>query len=160
MLSAVRLIVVAACIGSAAHAQTPPMTRSIEAFVNGMRLAGTAELGTSLSGKSPAEQRQIFAQATTAVRANDSFQLVVNAVSSDGARVDVTASSAIRYTSDGCLTVSAQGFVSVVPTSRCVGAKRPSLIVSLLSSDGQTVLTRLRLRPTRHVWEGSAVPVW
>jgi hypothetical protein len=22
------------------------------------------------------------------------------------------------------------------------------------------LLTRLRLRPTRHVWEGSAVPVW
>lgn len=140
MLSAVRWILVAALVGSAAYSQTPPMTRSIEVYVNGVRLIGTAELGTSLSGKSPAEQRQIFAQATTAVRANDSFQLVVNSVASDGSRVDVTAGSAVRYTTDGCLTISAQGFVSVVSTSRCVGAKRPSLIVSLLSSDGQAVL--------------------
>ncbi|GMV32143.1 MAG: hypothetical protein AMXMBFR59_42680 [Rhodanobacteraceae bacterium] len=118
----------------------PPLTQSIEVSINGSRLNGTAEIGPLLAGKATAEQRRIFDQAVKSVRRNEAFQLVVVAVASDGTRVDLTGSVRLRYVDDGCLTVSTAGFVSVVATDRCVGANRPSLVVSLLSSDLSSVV--------------------
>ena len=135
---AIALLVLAS---SNVESQTaPPLTQSIEVSVNGSRLNGTAEIGPLLTGKLTAEQRQIFDQAVKSVRRNESFQLVVMAVSSDGARVDLTGSTRLRYVDDGCLTISTAGFVSVVATDRCVGANRPSLVVSLLSGDLSSVI--------------------
>lgn len=145
MLSALKLSSLATALfvlaWSNVESQTArPLTHSIEVSINGSRLNGTAEIGPHLTGKSTAEQRQIFDQAVKPVRRNEAFQLVVIAVSSDGTRVDVTGSTRLRFVDDGCLSISAAGFVSVVATDRCVGANRPSLVVSLLSSDLSSVV--------------------
>lgn len=118
----------------------PPLTQSIEVSVNGTRLKGTAEIGPLLAGKPTADQHLIFDQAVRSIRRNESFQLVVASVSPNGARIDISGSTRLRYVSDGCLIISNQGFVSVVTTDRCVGSSRPSFVVSLLSSDLSSVV--------------------
>lgn len=131
------LLVAAGCFACAVVAQQPKdIPARVKLTINGLPVSGEREVLEATEAQGPNQAEQIFSAAIIPVARNEAFQLVVEAIHTDGSREALTKSGRLRYEHDG-LTVSAEGFVTVTPTSTCTGpADLPRLTVVLLGTDG------------------------
>lgn len=133
------LLLAAACYACASVAQQPKdIPARLKVTINGVSVSGEREVleATEVQGSSQAQQ--IFNAAVIPVARNEAFQLVVEVLYKDGSTETLTKSGRLRYEHDGCLTVSAEGFVTVTPTSSCSGiADAPRLTIVVLGADGR-----------------------
>ena len=108
--------------------------------INGTAIEGSQERTVRLSTATTEQQKEsILSEPLPQIAQNSSFQLVVNVTQPDGSVTDMTGSSRLTYESWGCLTVSNSGFVSVVPSSSCKGARLPMLWVVLHDQAGNPI---------------------
>lgn len=116
-----------------AHLATLPPLR---VSVYGTALIGERELVPTLTGKSNAEQEQLFQAAIRPVRMGESFQLTVKTVNGDV----VTSNPTTKYAVNGCLIVSSSGFVTItMSSSSCTMLDVSELWVAIVDADKQTL---------------------
>lgn len=110
---------------------------SLALTINGNLIKGSTELSPKMRGKTQAETDAISESAIFPLKNNESFQLKVEIVDQFGKRTDITGSNRLRYLHFGCLTISAQGFTSVVPTASCSGPDYPTLHIIYSNVEGK-----------------------
>lgn len=143
MVQAVRGLVAAALLCAAAtqgQAAGPDDRYRIELTINGSRVEGTQERAARLAAAGTQGQKEaILDEPLPEIAQHASFQLVVSVTGPDGTVSDLTGSRRLTYESWGCLTTSASGFVSVVPSGPCEGARLPRLWVVLHDQSGSPI---------------------
>lgn len=122
---------------SAAQTASLNTNSSLTLTINGSLVKGSTELSPQMRGKTRAETDAISEAAIFPLKSNESFQLKVEVVDQPGRRTDITGSNRLRYQHFGCLTISAQGFASVVPTASCSGPEYPTLHIIYSDLDGK-----------------------
>jgi hypothetical protein len=122
----------------ASVAQQPKdISAIIKVTINGSAVDGEREVLEATELRGTKQARRIVDSSVIAVTRNESFQLVVEALYKDGSTDTLTKSRRLQYESDGCITVSPEGFVNITPMATCSGqADAPRLTVVLLDSEG------------------------
>lgn len=125
-----------------AYAQrTEPDDRyRISLVVDGAPIQGGQERAARIAGKTEPERRAVLDEPAPTLRSKQSFQLVVKVTDPSGKVVDYSKSNRLIYEDFGCLTVSRQGFVTVIATDKCVGPPDfPALLIVFTDSKGDPV---------------------
>lgn len=110
---------------------------ALRAAIYGAPLSGEREIEPLTIGQTDAAAQAIFRSGYRPVRVGDQFQLTVTR----GGITDVTSHPRIKYSAVGCLSVSAQGFVTVAQTDPQIPCN-PGLLstVSVAVGDGTKTL--------------------
>jgi hypothetical protein len=106
--------------------------------INGVKVEGLQEQ----SAREPAPQADSNDMELKLPKlvSGQSLQVSVSVTDPKGKARDYTGSNRLEYEHFGCLTVSSSGFLSVVPSGPCSGAKYPKLWVIFNDANGNPIV--------------------
>lgn len=122
--------------------QPKDVPAKLSLIINGVPVQGERELMESIESNPSTyiNAQNKFNSSIFKTKANESFQLNIQAIYKDGNKSQLTGSPLLKYEHDGCLAVSSQGLVTMTPTQKCTGIPNcPRLTVVLTDGSGHVV---------------------
>lgn len=138
-LFAIATTTVLVSVGATAQQSGPDDRYRIQLLLDGVPVQGSQELTQRLSGKSRAEQDAILNEPLVELTYGASAQLSVKVTDPNGVTRTFTKGSRVRFNHFGCLTISKDWFMTVMPSRACDAPEWPTLFVYFHDASGRPI---------------------